>query len=185
MHFNSQSLVLCMQQNCRMVIYADNLYPPGNTADAYVFGTPIFNVCSSVSEEPTASRGTYIGSSRKCTTPLSLPTTRVSGAGVPAKLQQVSPVSAMNRPSTEPARKKPAMSAQHPPVSCLTNSFLAKDLHTQRESPPSCSNYATLPLVCTRSFSAACPILCRHALMAAALELIFTLQEGKRLHALT
>lgn len=46
-----------------------------------------------------------MGSSRKCTTPLSLPTTTVLDPAAPAKLQQVRPVSAMKKPSTEPARE--------------------------------------------------------------------------------
>ena len=47
----------------------------------------------------------HMGSSRKCTTPLSLPATTVMGLPeVPANPQQVSPVSAMKKPSTAPAR---------------------------------------------------------------------------------
>ena len=46
----------------------------------------------------------YIGSSKKCTTPLSLPATTVMGLpGAPANPQQVRPVSAMKKPSTAPA----------------------------------------------------------------------------------
>jgi hypothetical protein len=45
-----------------------------------------------------------MGSSKKCTTPLSLPATTVIGLPeTPENAQQVSPVSAMKNPSTAPA----------------------------------------------------------------------------------
>lgn len=68
------------------------------------------HLCAQVQRMPQAFRlkvaaAAHMGSSRKCTTPLSLPATTVMGLPeVPANPQQVSPVSAMKKPSTAPAR---------------------------------------------------------------------------------